>query len=150
MSIAYNESAWIHSTWVRADLFWKRNFENCGCLYRIESHFAGITRLPAWIARTKKSLTPHWHTYSESWVRENSMGTVTVWKNSFLADTTVPPQKKIFKLFLLFFKKVLNFCHFPCSSGKKLLVSCARNLDATDLKHGSFESLYHKLFRGKS
>ena len=100
-------------------------------------HFVALTQLRATKTGSKICCTHLSYTFSESWVRNDSVGTCpkkfSHWKFSGTERFT-----KNFP----FSRNSTATCVFFLPG------CCGLNFDATDLPHSSFEPLYPKLFRG--
>ena len=101
-------------------------------------HFVALTQLRATKTGSKICCTHLSYTFSESWVRKDSVGTCpgkfSHWKFSGTERFT-----KNFP----FSRNSTATCVFFLPG------CCGLNFDATDLPHSSFEPLYPKLFRGR-
>ena len=101
------------------------------------SHFTGISQLRAGKTGSKICCTHLSYTFSESWVRNDSVGTCpkkfSHWK--FSGTERFTKNFPFSRIFMSLWKKKPSAC-------------CGLNFDATDLPHSSFEPLYPKLFRG--
>ena len=100
-------------------------------------HFVALTQLRATKTGSKICCTHLSYTYSESWVRKDSVGTCPEkFSRPKFSGTERFTKKFHFSLISL------------AASKKKVSGSCTHNFDATDLPNSSFEPLYPKLFRG--
>ena len=100
-------------------------------------HFFALIQLRPTETGSKICCTHLSYTFSESWVRKDSVGTCPEkFSRPKFSGTERFTKKFHFSLISL------------AASKKKVSGSCTHNFDATDLPNSSFEPLYPKLFRG--
>ena len=116
---------------------WPLGFSLHRPIFAGNSHFTGISQLRAGKTGSKICCTHLSYTFSESWVRNDSVGTCpkkfSHWKFS--------GTERFTKNFPFSRNSIATRIFF-------LPACCGLNFDATDLPHSSFEPLYPKLFRG--
>ena len=117
--------------------FWEIHFFVTPNNFANGPHFFALTQLRATKTWSKICCTHLSYTYSESWVRKDSVGTCPEkFSRPKFSGTERFTKKFHFSLISL------------AASKKKVSGSCTHNFDATDLPNSSFEPLYPKLFRG--
>ena len=117
--------------------FWEIGFFATAHNFANGPHFVALTQLRATKTGSKICCTHLSYTYSESWVRKDSVGTCPEkFSRPKFSGTERFTKKFHFSLISL------------AASKKKVSGSCTHNFDATDLPNSSFEPLYPKFFRG--